>query len=129
MLSPRKAYLATALAIILIGVLSRTLHSGTALLDKYLGDALYAALLYLVLRAIAPARAPGGVALAAFGLVAAIEVFQISGIPARMARSGNPVLRLGAIVLGTGFSWYDLAAYAVGVLAVYLADRLARHEA
>lgn len=118
----RAAYLAAALAVVLAGVLSRVLHSGQPLVDKYLGDALYAALVYLLLRAWRPGDALAGHALASLVLLIVIETFQRTGIPARMARSGNLAARLLAIALGTGFSWYDLLAYAIGILALLLAD-------
>jgi hypothetical protein len=50
------------------------------------------------------------VAVAAFGLCAALELFQLTGIPARLAGAVPAV----ALVLGTGFSPLDFAAYAVG---------------
>lgn len=117
-----RLYLVAALAVIVGGVLSRLLHSGMPLLDKYLGDALYATLVYLLLRAWRPARAPAGAALASVVLLIAIESFQRTGIPSGMARSDNAALKLLAIGLGTGFSWYDLLAYAVGVGAAAWAD-------
>jgi hypothetical protein len=119
----RTLYLIWGIVMVLIGVVSRMLHSGLPAIDKYLGDALYAVLVYILLSIAWPGTAPAHKALAAFALVAVIEAFQLSHIPARMARSGNLALKLGAIVLGTSFSWYDLLAYAGGILLIFLLDR------
>lgn len=118
----RTFYLIFAVLMVLAGVASRAFHSGAPLLDKYLGDALYAILIYILIGAGWPDMAIKRRALAAFALVGAIEVFQITGVPARLARSGSPALKIAAIVLGTKFSWYDLLAYAVGILVVCLLE-------
>lgn len=120
----RMVYLLCLIVVVLAGVMSRVLRSGSPLIDKYLGDALYAMLLYLLLSLVWPGAAPWRRGLAAYALVAAIEVFQLTRIPERMAGSGNALLRLGAVVLGTRFSWLDLLAYAVGIVAIVLADRI-----
>ncbi|MFN8477247.1 MAG: hypothetical protein U0074_05370 [Kouleothrix sp.] len=48
--------------------------------------------------------------------------FQPIKDPVIMAHSGNFILRLAAIALGTGFHWYDLLAYAIGIMSAALAD-------
>ncbi|MGC4056429.1 MAG: hypothetical protein QM757_47135 [Paludibaculum sp.] len=48
--SQRAAWLLTLLAIIAAGILSRLHHTGFVLIDKYLGHALYAAMLNVILR-------------------------------------------------------------------------------
>lgn len=122
----RSFYLISGVLVVVAGIVSRMLHSGAPLLDKYLGDALYAVLIYILIAALWPSMLIGRRAPAAFALVAAIEVFQLTGIPARLARSGIPALKLVAIVLGTSFSWYDLLAYAAGILVVYLLEWIFR---
>lgn len=117
-----RRYLALALLTIVGGVLSRVLHSGVPLLDKYLGDALYAVLVYLLLRALQPGRRLPITALVALALMAAIESFQLTDIPDIMAHSGNVILKLVAIALGTGFHWHDMLAYAIGIMSAMLAD-------
>ena len=57
--------------------------------------------------------------------VVAIEVFQLTHIPAHLNRSANLVIRLFAyIVLGSAFSWWDLLAYGIGIGGISLADKL-----
>jgi hypothetical protein len=116
-----RAYWLLALAgIVAAGILSRAIHSGSILFDKYLGDALYAAMVYTILRLLRP-RKP--VLVPAIIVMLAIELFQLTMIPARLYASGHPALRIAAHVLGTTFSVLDLLAYAVGIAALYVCDR------
>ena len=126
-MNTRRPYIFAALLAIAAGVLSRVARTGVVLLDKYAGDALYAALLYLLLRAAgcaggAPRRADFAYTMAG------IESFQLTGIPAAIERSGSVLLKIGAIVLGTGFAWRDLLAYAAGIGAVVVVRALARRR-
>ena len=116
----RLPWLTLLAAIIAAGLLSRTLHTGQPLLDKYLGDALYAAMVYVLIRLIA--RTPH-VALWTALLMTAIELFQLTAIPAALYRNGSLPVRLLARLLGTHFSPLDLLAYAAGIAAIVAADR------
>jgi hypothetical protein len=99
-------------AIVLAGLLSRIAHTGYRVFDKYLGDALYAAMVYTLLRLTGRIAR---VALWAAVAMLAIELFQLTGIPAEMLRSESFIVRVCARLLGTGFSVLDLLAYAVGI--------------
>ncbi len=105
-----------------IGIASRKLPLGVALWDKSLGDVLYAVAmtaLFAGLRPRAPALRTGALAFAA---CLAIEVFQLTGLPAHAPR----LLRF---VLGTTFAWHDVGCYAVGagVVSVVAESRSWRH--
>lgn len=117
---PRRLWLALLAAIIAAGLLSRTLHTGLPVIDKYLGDALYAAMVYVLIRltGLTPY-----VALWAALAMAAIELFQLTAIPAALYHNGPLPVRLFARLLGTHFSPYDLLAYAAGIAAIAAADR------
>lgn len=107
-------------AIVVTGVLSRVVHTGFVLFDKYLGDALYAAMVYVLFRLtgrIAP------VALWAAVAMTALELFQLTGIPAQMLRNGSAAARLCARLMGTQFSAADLLAYAAGIGCLAMVDR------
>jgi hypothetical protein len=109
-------------AIVSIGLLSRVAHTGFRLFDKDLGDALYAAMVYVLLRLTGRvARLALWTAVA----MAAIEFFQLTRIPAGMLRSGFPAVRVCARLLGTEFSVLDLLAYAVGIACL---AAVARHH-
>ena len=108
-------------AIVAAGLLSRVAHTGLRLLDKYLGDALYAAMVYVLFRLIGVAR----VALWTAVAMTAIELFQLTRVPADMLRSACPAVRAFARLLGTEFSVLDLLAYAVGISCIASLDRAA----
>src|SRR5436190_21198577 len=77
-------------AIVVAGLLSRVAHTGFRLFDKYLGDALYAAMVYVLFRLTGRiARVAVWSALA----MTAIEFLQLTLIPAGMLRSAYPVVR------------------------------------
>lgn len=90
-------------------VVTRVAHGAAA---GAVGDALYAALVYVLVALAAPrsgARLVGGVALAT---CLAVELAQLSGAPAAAVSAWAPL----RYVLGTTFQWTDLVAYAGGVL-------------
>jgi Protein of unknown function (DUF2809) len=96
--------------VVALGLTSRRLPLGNSFWDKSLGDALYTAMVYLLLTLGRPTLRPltrGALALA-FSI--AIELFQLTGIPARLPR-------LLHLVFGTGFAWHDIACYVVGAVA------------
>ena len=87
--------------------------------EQYLGDALYATMVYAILRLL---RRSASVVLPAMVVMAGIELFQLTMIPAHMLGSEHLMLRICAHLIGTEFSFLDLLAYAVGIGCVYLAD-------
>ena len=106
--------------IIAIGVLSRVARTGFVLLDKYLGDVLYAAMIYAVLRLWRTPRAAAAWSLTA---MIAIESFQLTLIAAHMLTSEHLAVRIVARLMGTHFSFLDLLAYFVGIAGLYVLDR------
>lgn len=128
MLSRRSLVLALC-AVILAGLASRLVHSGLPLLDKYLGDALYSVMAYLLLalcRCGGTSQRRGVVAMVA---MTGLELFQLTGIPLAMVRSGNLAMKIIGRLLGTTFAWQDLVAYGVGIAAIVCVERcLARQK-
>ncbi len=103
--------------IISVGIMSRTAHTGWIILDKYLGDALYAAMVYVLLSLfwqVAPMRK----AIAAMFLMTALELFQLTRIPANLYTNNNVILKTIARLLGTEFSIQDLLAYGTGIITI-----------
>jgi hypothetical protein len=111
--------------IIAVGILSRVVHTGLAVFDKYLGDGLYAAMVYAILRLGLRARTAAVWAMVA---MTAIEVFQLTMIPAHMLASEHWVTRICARLMGVEFSLLDLLAYGVGIGVIWFVDRLATDE-
>src|SRR5882724_13265647 len=105
--------------IIAIGILSRVVHTGLVVFDKYLGDALYAAMVYAILRLLSTAAAS---AVCAMFVMTAIELFQLTMIPAHMLVSEHLMTRICARLMGVEFSFLDLLAYVVGIGCIYLVD-------
>jgi hypothetical protein len=105
--------------IIAMGILSRVVHTGLAVFDKYLGDALYAAMVYGFLRLLSRAAAAAACAMV---VMTAIELFQLTMIPAHMLASEQLMTRICAQLLGAEFSFLDLLAYGVGIGCIYFVD-------
>ncbi|MBS1830169.1 MAG: DUF2809 domain-containing protein [Acidobacteria bacterium] len=105
--------------IIAAGLLSRVVHTGFAVFDKYLGDALYAAMVYALLRLSGRVER---VALWAAVAMVGIELFQLTGLAAGWVRSEWLVVRVCARLLGTQFGVWDLVAYGVGIAVMRMGD-------
>lgn len=97
--------------IVATGLLVHFLTRGVV--SDFVGDALYAVLVYLVVSIVVVRRPARQVAVAAILLCVAVEVFQLTGVPSSLAEHFAPVRYL----LGTTFNALDLVAYVVGVLA------------
>jgi hypothetical protein len=108
--------------VIMAGLGSRMIHSGVSLVDKYAGDALYAVMIYLILCLLNKTLSPLSRAIAVMLFMAVLETFQLSLIPLELTRSGNLLTKIIGQLLGTTFSWLDLGAYFVGIVAVLLVD-------
>ncbi|GHD13959.1 ribosomal maturation YjgA family protein [Zhihengliuella salsuginis] len=114
----RLALAGAALCVVPLGLASRFLLSGAV--GDVAGGALYAVLIYLIVAFVVPAWRPLRVAAVAAGLCFAVEVFQLTPVPGNLAEVFPPI----SLVLGTTFVAADLPAYAAGVLAAALVDRL-----
>jgi Protein of unknown function (DUF2809) len=119
-LTSRATWAVCLIGIILLGIFSRVVHTGWLIFDKYLGDALYAAMIYTILRAWSR---PTAAVVSSAIVMTALELFQLTMIPAHLLQSGHLVIRIVARLMGTDFSFLDLAAYGVGIGCVYLVDQ------
>jgi hypothetical protein len=114
-----RAWLGLALlGVLIMGLLSRLLNFESPLLNNYLGDALYAVMVYLLTSLVWPAAPSRYRAGGTLILVWAIEIFQLTPIPAQLRLSENIFLRVLSFALGTTFGWADMVAYTLGVLLV-----------
>ncbi|MET9955787.1 DUF2809 domain-containing protein [Streptomyces sp. NPDC006339] len=108
------------------GLGARSAAAGGA--AAYAGDALYTVLVVALVVLVAPRLRPVAAAGVALGLSWAVELFQLTGVPAALAAHS----RIAPLVLGTSFNAPDLFWYAVGAAvgwAVYAASRrLARRS-
>jgi hypothetical protein len=118
-LRSRQSWMICTVGIIALGILSRVVHTGLAVFDKYLGDALYGMAVYGILRLLWRAAAS---AVCAAVVMTAIELFQLTMIPAHMLASEHWMTRICARLMGVEFSFLDLLAYGVGIGCIYLVD-------
>lgn len=90
----------------------------------WFGDFLVVGLLYCSLQALWPGKVLKRVIL--IGIIAAsIEALQAFGLVELLGLKDNPGAKL---VLGTTFSWSDMLAYGLGLLATLGIERLVRSE-
>lgn len=82
------------------------------------GDALYAALIYLLIVAVFPRCSRRIVAALALLLCFGIELLQLTSIPETVNQAFPPA----ALVLGHGFDQRDLLVYIAAVLIVLVID-------
>ncbi|GHA73337.1 DUF2809 domain-containing protein [Streptomyces termitum] len=89
---------------------------------KYAGDALYTVLLLALVVLLAPRTRPAVAAGTALALSWAVELFQLTGVPAALAAHST----LARLVLGTSFNAPDLFWYAIGAAAGWTVHHTAR---
>ncbi|GAA4265719.1 DUF2809 domain-containing protein [Frondihabitans peucedani] len=112
----RAALAGTAAAVVAAGVAVKLGVPGLA--GDIAGSALYTGLLFVLGAFVAP-RARGAVlAAAAFGISAAVEILQLTPLPAAV----DAVVPAAHWVLGSTFAATDLVGYAVGAALALGAD-------
>ena len=123
----RVLYLALALAVVVLGLASRRYRAALpAFVGAYAGDALWAAMVFLLAAACRPRARTSALAAGALLFAFAVELTQLYHAPwIDAVRATRP----GALVLGHDFVWSDLPCYVAGVLAAAAADRLLRSRA
>ena len=104
---------------IALGAASRVWPIGSAIWDKSFGDVAYAIMVAFVVLLVAPRAKPIAIGAVAITICFAIELFQLTGIPARA-----PMLL--RVVLGTTFARHDLVCYALGGVVAALIIALSR---
>lgn len=107
----RAAPAAAAVVTVAAGLSVRSVLGGD--LAKYAGDALYALLIFWLVLVVAPRSRAWVAAAVAFGVSVAVELFQLTGVPAGLGARST----LARLVLGTTFNAPDLPFYAVGAVA------------
>jgi Protein of unknown function (DUF2809) len=115
-MSPPRSRVAYGIALVLViaaGLGSRVFGRWLpAAVATYTGDALYATMMFVGLGILAPHWSTARLALTALACSCAIEASQLHRAPwIDTIRATLP----GALILGYGFLWSDLACYAAGV--------------
>lgn len=110
-------YLVLLLLTIACGLLSRAHPVGWYWWDKSLGDALYAAAAYFLLRLLLPARPALLAAVLSLVWCYGVEAFKLTGQPAAWSSS-----RVSRLILGTTPSWHNIVCYTLAIAIVAAAD-------
>lgn len=90
-------------------------------LGKYPGDSLWALMVFLGCGFLKPRASTLNIAALAFAISCLVEFSQCYQAPWINAIRSTT---LGHLVLGSTFTWFDIVAYAVGVLVGILIERL-----
>ncbi len=118
----RVVYTALTVCIIAVGLLSRSSlrELMPPVLSDYLGDTLWAMMVFTGLATVFPSRSSGQLALAAICFAVAVEISQLFQPNWLESIRRLPGMRL---VLGYGFLWSDIVCYLVGVFLGWVTDR------
>ena len=117
----RRVYALSAVAIVALGMIWRSHHLPLSpFLKKYGGDALWALLVFVLIRFIRPRTNLVVSVWTALGVAVGVEFSQLYHAPWIDAIRGT---RLGALILGNTFNWPDISAYAIGITLGALLDR------
>jgi hypothetical protein len=118
----RLVYAMALIAIVAAGLASRRLgHALPLFVATYAGDTLWAAMVFVALAFLFPRAPTRMLALSALAFAYADEISQLYHAPWIDAiRRTTP----GALVLGWGFLWSDVACYAAGVALAAGVDAL-----
>jgi hypothetical protein len=126
-MTPPRSRVAYAIALVLVvaaGLASRRFgHTLPAIVATYAGDTLWASMVFVGLGVLFTRWSTGRVAAAALAFSCLDEISQLYHAPWIDAiRATTP----GALVLGYGFLWSDLACYTVGVALAAAVEAAAR---
>ncbi len=119
-MTSRSKYLLFAFLVVVAGLFARKVSFlFPDFVNLYLGDALYALMVYFGIRFLTVRFTFWVSGLFALLFCFAIEFAQLSTLPILVTMRSTT---LGALVLGRGFLWSDLLAYIVGVSVGLLFD-------
>ena len=112
--------IALCLAVVVAaGLASRNVPSLLETFGKYPGDVLWALAVFLGWMFLWPRKSMGSIAGVAFATSFAVEFSQLYQAPWINTLRGTAI---GHCVLGTTFSWGDIAAYGAGIIVGIIID-------
>ncbi len=116
-------YIPSTLLVVCLGLLSRKFsYLLPDVINTYLGDALWAVMIYLMIATIGKSWSVNRVGFYSILFCYAIELSQFYNAPWIDAIRNT---RLGGLILGFGFLWSDIMAYILGVSAMFLLEKIA----
>jgi Protein of unknown function (DUF2809) len=116
----RLLYVGVTIVWMLIGLASRRYTQSGDFIHDYLGDAIWAGMIYFGFKMFFPTLSAQKTGLLSLLFTYSIEISQLC--QAAWLNSLRHTL-LGGLVLGFGFLWSDLVMYFLGIMAAMLGDR------
>jgi hypothetical protein len=115
----RLKYALLTVATMFLGLASRAYSMPNDFIHTYVGDAIWAAMVYWLIRLVLPHFSTKTSAIYALSFCYTIEISQLY-----QADWLNVIrhTRLGGLVLGFGFLWSDFVCYTVGIGVAYCLD-------
>jgi Protein of unknown function (DUF2809) len=115
----RLYYFAVTIVLMIIGLLSRHYTQPNDFIYDYVGDAIWAGMIYLGFRFLMPSAKIKSTVLIALAFCYLIEISQLN-----QSEWLNALRRttLGGLILGFGFLWSDFLMYTLGIIAAALID-------
>ncbi|MBL0737104.1 DUF2809 domain-containing protein [Flavobacterium sp. GN10] len=110
-------YFIVFLTIILLGILSRKI----SFIPLWIGDFLYAVMIYILVRIFLPFKNAFLIAFLSLLICYGIEFLQL--YQADWIVELRKTL-LGRYVLGQGFLWEDILAYTFGIIVVFMTEKI-----
>jgi hypothetical protein len=117
MKSNRQNYFILILIVLILGILSRKI----SVIPLFIGDVLYAVLIYFGLRFLFIHLKTHKTFLLSLLFCFSIEILQLAQMDWLI---GLRKTTLGHYILGQGFLWLDLLCYIIGGLLAYIIDKL-----
>ena len=117
-----RLYYFVALAVTLfVGLMSRRYTVGGDFIHDYVGDAIWAGMIYLGFRFLMPSAKIKPAVIAALVFCYAIEISQLNQSDwLNQLRSTT----IGGLILGFGFLWSDFLMYTIGIFVAAWLDNL-----
>lgn len=107
--------------VVFLGLMSRLLSAHLPhAINLMLGDAIWASMIFILLAIVLKKVSTARVALASLLFCYAIEITQLYHAPWIDTLRAT---RIGGLILGFGFLWSDLVAYAVGVATAAIVEK------
>jgi len=112
----RTRYFLLICGTIALGLLSRRIPG----VPLFIGDILWAMMIFFIARFLVPKAEPGSVAIYSLLFCYLIEISQLWQAPWLVElRRTLP----GRLILGQGFLWSDIVCYSLGILIIWSANR------
>jgi Protein of unknown function (DUF2809) len=125
MIKQRLRYFAMTIMLLLVGLASRQYSHVGSFVHDYLGDAIWAGMIYVGLRMLFPQFSLQKTALMAIIFTYSIEISQLYQADWLNALRHTT---LGGLILGFGFLWSDLVMYFLGIFGMMWVDRVVANK-